>query len=70
MLGMVGVEETEAKADAEMILALETEMAGNTLDKVERRDPNKTYNPKAVAELSSLLEGFDWKAVMTSHKVS
>ena len=60
MLGMVGVAEEEAAADAEAILALETELAGNTLDKVERRDPNKTYNPKAVAEMPSLLQGFDW----------
>ncbi|MBL7473942.1 M13 family metallopeptidase [Robertkochia sediminum] len=60
MLGMVGVEEAEATTDAEAILALETELAGNTLDKVARRDPNNTYNPTAVAELPEMLGAFNW----------
>ncbi|WP_224491241.1 M13 family metallopeptidase [Robertkochia flava] len=66
MLGMVGMEEEAARAQAGSILALETEMARNMLDKVERRDPNKTYNPKAVAELPTLLKGFKWDTFFTS----
>ena len=62
MLGMTGVAEEEAAADAEVILALETEMAKNTLDKVARRNPDNTYNPKAVAELPEMLEVFKWDA--------
>ncbi|THD69683.1 M13 family peptidase [Robertkochia marina] len=60
MLTMVGVEEAEAAKDAEVILALETELASNTLDKVDRRDPNKTYNPTATAALPDMLGAFGW----------
>lgn len=66
MLSMVGVDQAEAEKDAEVILALETELASNTLDKVERRDPNKTYNPTAVAALPEMLGAFDWNGYFKS----
>ena len=66
MLGMVGVENEVAEKDAETILALETELASNTLDKVDRRDPNKTYNPTTAAALPEMLGAFNWDSYLNA----
>ena len=51
----------EAAADkAKRILALETEMAKNSMSRVERRDPDKTYNMRTLAELQKSTPNFDW----------
>lgn len=62
MLGLIGVDAAEAKANAETILAMETEMAKKEMTRVERRDPNKTYNKVTVEELYKTYPNFDWKA--------
>lgn len=46
--------------NAKRILALETKLAQAQWDKVENRDPVKTYNPYAPAELAGLARGLDW----------
>ena len=51
----------EAAADkAKRILALETEMAKNSMSRVERRDPDKTYNMRTLVELQKSTPNFDW----------
>ncbi|MEL4308837.1 M13 family metallopeptidase [Joostella sp. CR20] len=62
MLQFVGYSEEEAAAQASAILALETKLAETMLDKVQRRDPNTTYNPTAVNDLQKMVPSFDWKA--------
>jgi putative endopeptidase len=59
MLGMAG--ERRAEADAAAILDLETGMAQLQWTKVENRDPVKTYNKTAIADLSKLMPGYDWR---------
>jgi endothelin-converting enzyme/putative endopeptidase len=41
------------------VLAVETALARGSMDRVERRDPRKTYNMRSRAELQQALPGFD-----------
>ncbi len=60
MLQYLDYSEEEAKKEAETILAFETGLAEPQLDKVERRDARKTYNPMAVAELQKTVPAMQW----------
>lgn len=64
MLTFLGEKPEEAKKNAEKILALETEMSRPRLDRVERRDRRKTYNPMTVAELQKLTPSVNWDAYL------
>ncbi|WP_437933546.1 M13 family metallopeptidase [Sorangium sp. So ce341] len=60
MLGMIGDE--RAAANAEAILAMETQLAQKHWTRVESRDDDKTYNKYEVARLNELTPGFDFAA--------
>lgn len=62
MLAFLNIEESKTKAMASDIVKFETEMAEIRLDKVARRDPNKTYNPMTVTELQKLTPAINWNA--------
>lgn len=62
MLQFLGVKPADAKIQAEKVLALETEMARPRLDRVERRDRRKTYNPMTVADLQKLTPSVNWNS--------
>jgi putative endopeptidase len=47
-------------ADAQAIVALETEIAKIQWTKVELRDPVKAYNKTPLAKLDKLAPGYDW----------
>lgn len=58
MLAMAG--ETDAKASAQSILQLETELAKIQWSKVENRNPVKTYNKVPLDQLTTTLSNFTW----------
>ena len=60
MLQYLGESEATANANAKKILALETKMSTATLDRVERRDRRKTYNPMSFADLQKLVPTVKW----------
>lgn len=60
MLQFIGVDRQQATEQAEDILAFETKLAEPMLDKVQRRDPQTTYNPTAVKDLEKMVPSFDW----------
>ena len=60
MMSYLGEKPAQAKASADKILALEIAMATPRLDRVERRDRRKTYNPMTVAELQKLTPTINW----------
>ena len=64
MLQFLGEKPEMAKANAEKVLALEIDMAKPRLDRVERRDRRKTYNPMAVADLQKLTPSVDWNGYL------
>lgn len=60
MLQFLGDSEEEAALNAKKILAFETAMAEPRLDKVERRDARKTYNPMSISQLQNTTPGINW----------
>ena len=50
---------TDAKAAAERIMAVETQLAEHHWDKVDNRDPIKRYNKVSGEELAAMLSNFD-----------
>jgi len=61
MFQLVGVNADDATSKANAILAFETQLAKNSLTRVERRDPDRTYNKRSVAELQASTPNFGWK---------
>lgn len=61
MLKYIDYSDKDAKDAAKRIVAFETTMAEPRLDRVERRDDRKTYNPMAVNDLRGLTPIVDWK---------
>jgi putative endopeptidase len=61
IFGLMGSPAPEAQNKAAAILAIETELAKGSLDRVSRRDPEKVYHKLTVVELSSLAPQIDWK---------
>ncbi|RXR21053.1 M13 family peptidase [Flavobacterium amnicola] len=64
MLQFLGEKPEIAKQNAEKVLALETEMARPRLDRVERRDRRKTYNPMTVADLQKMTPSVNWNGYL------
>ncbi len=62
MLVLLGTDPATAKADAAKVLSLETRLANAHMTAVERRDPDKTYNKKTMAEFRAMTPSIDWPA--------
>ena len=60
MFQLVGIDEQHATTKAQAILAFETQLAQNSLSRVERRDPERTCNIRTVAELQQSTPHFNW----------
>ena len=60
MFQLVGVDADAALAKAQAILDLETQLAKNSLSRVERRDPERTYNMRTLVELQKSTPNFNW----------
>jgi putative endopeptidase len=71
-----GEKPDEAKADADVVLAIETDLAQKAMDPVARRDPKNLNNKMSLAEVKALTPSFDWdlycklvKAPSTPHYI-
>ncbi|HRZ74826.1 MAG TPA: M13 family metallopeptidase [Flavobacterium sp.] len=60
MMSYLGEKPAQAQATADRVLTLEIAMATPRLDRVERRDRRKTYNPMTIAELQNLTPTINW----------
>jgi endothelin-converting enzyme/putative endopeptidase len=60
MFALAGQDEKTAAAHAATVVAVETALARGALDKVSRRDPQKTYHLLARSELDRLTPSFAW----------
>lgn len=58
---LAGEDSFAAKTMATHILKIESALAKNSMDRVERRDPLKTYNKKTKAELQALCKIINWE---------
>ena len=61
MLEFLGENPEQAKKNAAKVLALEIEMSRPRLDRVERRDARKQYNPTSISDLQKMIPIFKWK---------
>ena len=68
-LKLGGESDAQASTDAANIVALETALAKGSLTRVERRDPQKTYNKMTAAQLAALTPHFNWNAMFTGEGV-
>ena len=60
MFQIIGDEALEADQKADAIFALETRLAGISLSRVERRDPDRTNNPMTYGDLKALCPILTW----------
>ena len=61
MLEFLGENPEQAMKNAAKVLALEMEMSRPRLDRVERRDARKQYNPTSISDLQKMIPIFKWK---------
>ena len=61
MLTLLGDRPDTAQAEAQTVLALETQIAQASMTRLERRDPNATYNKMTLAQLDALSPGVSYQ---------
>ncbi|WP_055443947.1 M13 family metallopeptidase [Lacinutrix himadriensis] len=61
MFQYLGDSEADANAQADQILAFETRLEEAKMDKVDRRDARKRYNPRSIAEVQKMVPAVNWK---------
>jgi putative endopeptidase len=66
MFQLLGESPQKAAADAKVVMTLETGLAKASMDRVERRDPNKVYHKITTAQLQQLSPAFIWKDYFVS----
>ncbi|NCT17433.1 MAG: M13 family peptidase [Flavobacteriaceae bacterium CG_4_8_14_3_um_filter_34_10] len=64
MLQFLGDTEQEAAAQAATILAFETKLATPRMDRVDRRDARKRYNPRTIKELQAMVPQINWNVYL------
>ena len=62
MFELLGEPAGKAKADAAVVMQIETALAKGALDRVSRRDPAKVYHRMTKQDLDALGKGFQWDA--------
>ncbi len=67
---LTGVPQATAEKNAETIFNLEKKLAASQMARVEMRDPYKTYNKFAIADLTKTTSNIDWKPLMAKMKVT
>jgi endothelin-converting enzyme/putative endopeptidase len=70
MLGFGGESDADAKRDAKDILAFETELAQNSLTRVEQREPSNLYHMETLPELQKQAPVLDWSKFLVGQGVA
>jgi putative endopeptidase len=60
VLKLAGDAPETAKAEADVVMGIETKLAQASITRVENRDPQKTYNKRTLAALRTEAPGFDF----------
>ena len=60
VFNLLGYDEEKAKQSAENVMAIETRLANASYTRLERRDPNKTYNKVSLQEMQLNSPMFNW----------
>ena len=65
LFAAAGLPDDAAALDA--LMAMETAIARASMSRVQRRDPNASYNPTDGAGLGALAPGFDWAGWLSAY---
>jgi endothelin-converting enzyme/putative endopeptidase len=68
MFKLAGDSPDKAAAEAKTVLQVETTLAKASLDRTERRDPNKVYHKMTTAQLQELSPAFKWNEYLVAVK--
>ena len=68
MFELAGDSKALAQARARVVLDLETRLAEAQWTRVELRNPQKTYNKRTLAQLTTEAPGFDWDGYFKARK--
>jgi putative endopeptidase len=66
VFNLLGLPEESAKESAAIIIEIETRLAQVSYTRVERREPNKTYNKVSLQEMQLICPSFNWDAYFSS----
>jgi putative endopeptidase len=66
MFELAGSGASAARADADRVLALETQLARASMARVDQRKPENVYHLIPVSELQTMAPAFDWPAFFRS----
>ena len=61
MFELAGYTPETAKANADTVMRMETQLAKGSMDRVSRRDPDKIYHPMKKADVVALAPSFQWE---------
>ncbi|MGB6485005.1 MAG: M13 family metallopeptidase [Candidatus Acidiferrales bacterium] len=61
MFELLGDDPAKSAAEAKTVMDIETNLATASMDRVERRDPDKTYHKMSVSQLQALTPNFAWQ---------
>lgn len=70
MFVLGGNDEATAANKAKVVMSLETRLAKPQMSRVDRRDPDLTYNKMTVADLDAAMPNFNWPRFFTNVGVS
>jgi endothelin-converting enzyme/putative endopeptidase len=66
LFGLAGAPADKAAADAKAVMAVETALAGASLDRVARRDPAMTQHRMTLTDLQAMTPNFGWRKYVTA----
>ena len=66
MFVLLGDAQGRAAAEAQTVLGIETRLAGASMTRLERRDPNATYHKLTRTQLDALAPGLSWKPYLAA----
>src|SRR6185312_9710313 len=67
MMTLAGM--SDARARAERVMALETDIAKAQWTRADRRDADKTYNPMKVSEMKAMAPEFEWDSFLAESRI-
>ena len=69
MFQLIGVSEADAKAKAQAVMAIETVLAKNSMERVAMRNPDNTHHKMTLEQWQALTPGLNMKAYLAARKV-
>lgn len=70
MFKLIGEGDLQANKYVDIVMRMETAFAKAHMDRVERRDPNKTYNKMTLADLEKMCPRVRWTELFTKSKTT